>query len=409
MKHLGASARVGPKRAVGAVIVALLVAGCGSGDSSAVGGQTGTTSAGVAVMTASTLPASTAAPITAEPTTRPSTTRPSTTTVPTTAAPKAPVVIGVAGDTSFTNGLDGRDPLAQVTDLLSAPDLMIVNLETAVADPEVGKVFVQKAFLFKSPPASLQLLVDAGVDVVGLANNHTLDFGPEALEQTLDEVDAAGLLRVGAGVDETDAYRTLVVEVGEWSVGVVSLSRVPCDWSASGDNVRPQVAWACPPFLHLADAMVESTIASSDITIVMVHGGEEGVLCPSGFMTELTEHWAALGVDAVVNGHPHVVQGLTAIDGMLVARSSGNFAFPSANGITANSAVFLFDVSEAEDGEPQLHMRIEPVRVDRGVVRPPSDAEWTAIIDQIDLHSSGVTLGADGVVSIDPERSGRCD
>ncbi len=389
---------------VAILVVALSCAGCGSADSSAVGGQAGTTSTGGAMSTTSSLPASTAAP-----TTMPPSTAAPTTTVPTTAAPKEPIVVGVAGDTSFTNGLEGRDPLGQVTDLLSSPDLMIVNLETAVADPDVGKVFVQKAFLFKSPPESLRLLVDAGVDVVGLANNHTLDFGPEALEQTLDEVDAVGLLRVGAGVDETDAYRTLVVEVGEWRVGVVSLSRVPCDWSASGDNVRPQVAWACPPFLPLADAMVESTIASSDITIVMVHGGEEGVLCPSDFMVELSEHWAELGVDAVVNGHPHVVQGLASIDGMLVARSSGNFAFPSASGITANSAVFLFDVSEAEDGEPQLHMRVEPVRADRGVVRPPSEAERMAIIDQIDLHSSGVTLGADGVVSIDPERSGRCD
>ncbi len=333
----------------------------------------------------------------------------STSTTSTTLPVRASIVIGVAGDTSFTNGLDQRDPLGQVTELLSSPDLMIVNLETAVADPDVGSVAVSKPFLFKSPPASLHVLVDAGVDVVGLANNHTLDFGPEALEQTLNEVDAAGLISAGAGVDEASAYHPLVVEVGDWRVGVVSLSRVPCDWSASGENVRPQVAWACPPFIDLADDLVRSTVAAADVTVVMVHGGEEGVLCPSPFMEELTERWATLGVDAVVNGHPHVVQGLAAVGDMLVARSSGNFAFPSARGITANSAIFLFEVFEEVTGEPQLTMRVEPVRADGGVVRPPSSAEREAILEQIAGHSSGVVIDERGVATIDPSQSGRCD
>ncbi len=327
----------------------------------------------------------------------------------TTSMVRADIVIGVAGDTSFTNGLDQRDPLGQVTDLLSSPDLMIVNLETAVADPDVGRVAVSKPFLFKSPPSSLQLLVDAGVDVVGLANNHTLDFGPDALEQTLREVDAVGLVRVGAGVDQDSAYRPVVVPVGDWRVGVVSLSRVPCDWSASGDNVRPQVAWACPAFLELADTMVAQTVADADVTIVIVHGGEEGVLCPSSFMVELTQRWSEAGVDAVVNGHPHVVQGVAAVGDMLVARSSGNFAFPSANGITANSAIFYFTISDAGADHASLAMRVEPVRADGGVVRPPSESERTAILDQIAQHSSGVTLGPDGDVSIDPSFQGRCD
>lgn len=319
----------------------------------------------------------------------PSDTPPTSDMTVTTARPiRPPIVIGVAGDTAFTHGLDQRDPFGEVIELLSTPDLMVVNLETSVADAGVGRPPVDKPFLFKSPPASLALLVEAGVDVVGLANNHVLDFGVDALAQTLAEIDAVGLARVGAGHDENEAYAPLIVEVGAWRVGIVSLSRVPCDWSASGQNVRPQVAWACPPFADRYQAMVDATVASADVTVLMVHGGAEGVFCPSDFMVGLTRELVARGVDAVVNGHPHVLQGIGDIDGVPVVWSSGNFAFPAARGVTANSAVFLLDVSEDASGLPRVGLRVVPVRAEGGVLRLPGDAERDAILDHIDHYST---------------------
>ena len=61
---------------------------------------------------------------------------------------------------------------------------------------------------------------------------------------------------LGGGIDEASAYAPLEVELGGWAVAIHSFSRVPCDWSWAGENVRPQVAWACDPFLELADAAI---------------------------------------------------------------------------------------------------------------------------------------------------------
>ncbi len=304
---------------------------------------------------------------------------------------REPITLGFAGDTSFTNGLADRDPLGQIADLLRRPDLMVVNLETAVADPEVGRPFVDKRFLFKSPPDSLQLLVDAGVDVVALGNNHTLDYGPDALAQTLAELDAVGLSRVGAGLTVAEAYQPLLVDVGGWTVGLVSLSRVPCDWSAADPNQRPWVAWACPDLMDRAEVMVADAVDRADVTVVMVHGGTEGVLCPSDFMVELEQRWAELGADFVINGHPHVLQGITAWGETLAVHSTGNFAFPSASGLTANSAVFMLEVSE--DG---VELMVEPVRVPGGVASRPTDRQRQAIFDQINSVSSGWQLDPSG-------------
>lgn len=328
---------------------------------------------------------------TATSTTTSTSTSSSTTLPPTTVRDRRPITLGFAGDTSFTHGLETRDPFAEVVDLLSAPDLMVVNLETTVADPDVGRVFVDKDFLFKSPPASLDLVVAAGIDAVVLANNHTLDFGPDALAQTLQEVDSVGLHRVGAGLTADEAYEPLILDVGGWTIGLVGLSRVPCDWSASGENTRPWVAWACPSLIDRADEMVSAAVDAADVVVVLTHGGTEGVLCPSEHMVELEQRWAELGADVVVNSHPHVLQGITSWGDTMVVHSTGNFAFPSARGITANSAVFLVEVSE--DG---IELSVEPVRVDGGVVRKPSADQRRAILDQINSVSSGWQLDDSG-------------
>jgi len=345
---------------------------------------------------------STVAATTVAPTTVP-VTAPTTASVPASPQQRAPIVLGFAGDTTFTNGLETRDPFGQVVDLTSAPDLMVVNLETAVADLGVGRPPVEKQFLFLSPPASLDLLVEAGVDVVALANNHTLDFGVDALAQTLEEIDARPLRRVGAGLDQASAYEPLILEVGEWTVGLVSLSRVPCDWSGSGENTRPQVAWACPAFFDLATAAASEAMARADVTIVMIHGGEEGVLCPSPFMVELEQVFSKIGVDAVINGHPHVLQGLTRHGETWAAHSLGNFAFPPALGITGNSAIVQLTVSE--EG---VAMSIVPVRSDSGVLSPPSNAQREDILAQVQRVSDGVSIDAAGIVTADDTVVGSC-
>ncbi len=331
-----------------------------------------------------------------------STGTPTTRIVEITAPTREAVRLGFVGDTSFTNGLDQRDPFAGLDGLLAEPDLMFVNLETAVADEGVGRAF-PKAFVFRSPPASLRLLVDAGVDVALLGNNHVLDYGPAAVDQTLRELDAAGLLRVGAGRDAEEAAQPLVVDVGGWSIGVVSASRVPCDWSASGENSRPEVNWACPTLVGPVEASIVDLAGTVDLVVVATHGGPEGELCAGSMMLDLAARWAELGADLIVNGHPHVLQGVRTVGDALLIESTGNFAFPSARGLSANSAVFEVELSEAG-----LRLRVIPVRVPGGEVSVASSEVAADILDQVEQHSTGWVFDDDGVAVADPDHEGRC-
>lgn len=380
------------KGLIGTTLLALLVAGCAL---DAEGVAEAATSSGPERNTTSST--STAAPTTLGPTT--TTPAPITTTTTTTTTTLPPITLGFAGDTSFTHGLHARDPLGDISEALSAPDVMILNLETTVAEPDVGRA-IQKKFTFKSPPVSATLLADAGVDVAALANNHALDYGPEAVIRTIEILEDAGVATAGTGPTSPDAYRGIRLDVSGWDLAILSFSRVPCDSPEPGETYIEEVAWACPQFDELTTAAVAAA-ADADFTVVMVHWGVQREQCPSQHQHDLATMWVEAGADAVIGSHPHILQGIERISGKWVVHSTGNFAFPSARDSSSYSAIFVMTVTT--DGES---IEAQPIRIQRG--RPvPADTSRDGILDDLTELSFGYTFGPDGLAVASPG-TGKC-
>ena len=318
------------------------------------------------------------------------TTSMTTTTTSTTIPPKPAIVLGFAGDTSFTHGVHTLDPLAGITTELSKPDAMFVNLETAVAESDVGSA-VDKKYTFRSPPVTVELLKDAGVDVVQLGNNHTLDYRRPALLRTLELLDEGGIAYAGAGPDEEAAYAPLFLDVEGWSVSMVSFSRVPCDWSWQGENTRPEVAWTCDPFADKALAAVEAA-SSADVTVVMVHWGIEGDHCPQPYQRDLATAWVEAGADLVIGGHPHVLQGVERIGDAWLVNSTGNFAFPSARDGSARTAIFEFTIAEDAD----IELAVTPVWGPSARPSPAEESRAGSILSDLDRWSFGIDFDEEG-------------
>ena len=165
----------------------------------------------------------------------------------------------------------------------------------------------------------------------------------------------------------------------------------------------PKHNWACPALVEPVEASIVALADSVDVVVVATHGGPEGELCAGSMMLELSARWAELGADLIVNGHPHVLQGVRSVGDALLVESTGNFAFPSARGLSANSAVFVVELSE--DG---LDLRVVPVRVPGGVASIPDDDVAAEILDQIESHSTGWILDDDGMAVAAPDHEGRC-
>lgn len=311
-----------------------------------------------------------------------------TTTTTTTTLP--PLVLAFAGDTAFTHGSETRDPLGDITEWLSLPDLMFVNLETTIAEPNVG-VDNGNKYTFKSPPSSVDLLTASGIDAVQLANNHILDFGPDATGRTVEILDEAGIAHSGAGSNAADAYAPVVIEENGWRIGFVSFSRIPCHWSVGGENTRPQTAWACAPFLLETIKAVQQAAHNTDFVVVMVHWGIERNHCPETYQRELARTWAQFGADVIVGGHPHVLQGVEQVEGAWLINSTGNFAFPSARGASSYSAVYEFTITQ--DG---VSLQVKPVRIVGGRPRPANETDTATILDDLTKWSVGYEFDAQG-------------
>jgi Bacterial capsule synthesis protein PGA_cap len=98
-----------------------------------------------------------------------------------------PVTLSFAGDVHFEKALrpvaSDPDGLAPLKGILSKADVTVVNLETAITtggSPQPGKPYT-----FRAPASALMTLANAGVDVAGVANNHSADYNNDGLTDTL--------------------------------------------------------------------------------------------------------------------------------------------------------------------------------------------------------------------------------
>jgi hypothetical protein len=287
-----------------------------------------------------------------------------------------PVTVAAVGDTvmgSLPYGLPsdgGRSFFSQVDHLLTG-DVVLGNLEGTLATTGGSKCGASPSpncFAFRTPPSYSRWLKEAGFTVMNLANNHSNDFGPAALRQTV-----AALSRVG--VRSTGRPGTVAIQrIGGQRVAVLGFA--PYEWADSLLDI-PR-----------ARRRVRETAARAEIVIVTFHGGAEGsdrTSVPRGPETYLGEPRGDLrafaravigaGADLVIGHGPHVLRGMEMYRGRLIAYSLGNFGgyeVFSLGGVLSTSMVL--QVTLEPDGRLRSG-RIRPTMlVGAGTPAPGGDA-----------------------------------
>jgi len=294
----------------------------------------------------------------------------------------------VVGDMILARGIGSRiaaegtgAPFARVQSILDRADLLIGNLECVVSTRGTRQ---NKLYTFRATPRSVGAIRRAGFDVVGLANNHALDYGRVALRDTVRHVRDADIRVMGAGADR-DAARAPVIVVRN-GLRIAFLDRADAhldsnewprlDWEAT--DGRSGLAYARPAQLR---ADVRAARKRADVVVVMLHSGREYAKGPTEAQRKVVEAAVDGGAALVVSAHPHVLQKGRLRGTQMVAWSLGNFLFDGFESVPGARDSVILDVTLTKGGVQAVTWH--PVIIRGGFPQPAHGADKRRILERL--------------------------
>lgn len=256
----------------------------------------------------------------------------------------------------------GGDPFRTVRGILASADLRVANFESAGG--RSGKADPAKPFSFRTTAAGVTAFSTV-FEVAGLANNHAVDFGRQALVETVASLRQSGSQGVGAGRDLVEAHQALIVERHGVRIGLLGYLDFFPRWFAAAPGL-PGVAWLDPR--QVAVDIAKARARGADVVIVIPHWGEEHQPLANEHQRALARVIIDAGADAVIGGHPHVVQDYEIYRGKPILYSLGNFVF---DGFSDEDNITGWAVFATVDRRGVAALRTRVVRLDvRGAPVP---------------------------------------
>jgi len=259
------------------------------------------------------------------------------------------IMLGGTGTPEFERfGYDY--PFEKTRTLLKQSHIVFGNLEGPLTHTDHEAV--AKKYRYRSAPEKVApALLNAGFNVVSLANNHTMDQGAEGLRHTIDALNLVGIKHTGAGMNLAEARTPAILEASGARVAFLAYTLTfPEEFWATAE--RPG-----SPFGH--DTQVRADIAAArqhaDIVLVSFHWGQEGKTELRDYQKQLGRAAIDAGATAVIGHHPHVLQGVERYKHGVILYSLGNFAFGTYGPEAFRSAVAELTFREKKLAELRLH------------------------------------------------------
>ncbi|WP_342431516.1 CapA family protein [Neobacillus sp. FSL H8-0543] len=243
------------------------------------------------------------------------------------------LTIGAIGDilihdTVYNDAFNGTkynfNPMFEnVNGVLQKPDILTANQESMLGGLDIG---VSSYPTFNSPHEVADALVNTGVDIVSLANNHTLDKGERGILSATEYLNSIGLPHVGSFLNEQDRQNLRILNKNGIKLAFLSYT-----YGTNGIPVPDGKDFLVN--LINRDIMKEEIHRAkeqADVVVMSIHWGNEYQLYPTDEQKDLANFLANEGVDIIFGSHPHVLQPMDWIeteDGRktFVIYSLGNF------------------------------------------------------------------------------------
>ncbi|NUN70248.1 MAG: CapA family protein [Bacteroidetes bacterium] len=200
-------------------------------------------------------------------------------------------------------------------------DIVFANLECQVSDQKGETGHPVYNLIFTAPPEAITTLKASGIDIVSTANNHAVDYGIDALKETVDRLTEANIPFIGTSKVKENLYWPLIYEKNNIKFAIFAVSAfVNMTFKGWRDHV------AVPDSAKLTEqiALVRDSV---DIVILSYHGGVEYTDRPADQVQRFAEWSVRNGVDLFLGHHPHVTFGVQQRGRSIIVHSLGNFVF----------------------------------------------------------------------------------
>lgn len=253
--------------------------------------------------------------------------------------------------------------MSELGSFLKAHDIVFVNLECPVSRNGRPDPVQKPNVTFCADPDTLKILQNLGVNVVSLGNNHMLDYGPEALADTLRHLDEAGIRHAGAGRDYDEANEPLLLTVNGVKIAILSHVFI---YSASTRRATRQSPGVSDHRIGRILARIRAMRSAGYLVVVSLHWGLEYAFYPVPYQRLQARRMIDEGASLILGHGPHYPQGIESYRHGRIVYSLGNFIFDEPYEYSNRS--FLHSIRLAPDGMLSGE-QVVPFRITRGLPR----------------------------------------
>jgi poly-gamma-glutamate synthesis protein (capsule biosynthesis protein) len=305
-------------------------------------------------------------------------------------APAVTLVVG--GDILLDRGVraaadasgDSAWSFRNLGPLLAGADVVVANLECPLTSSDA---LIFKQFMFRGDPSMARRMREAGFTALSLANNHAYDAGRPGFVETIHHLEAAGILPLGGGNDQEEAYRARIVRTRAGTVALLAFADLPLEGLMPIDSL-PGPARFEP---ERAVAAVRAARSEADWVVVSMHWGLEYARAPAPRQEEVAQLLAREGVDVILGQHPHVLEPVERIGRTLVFYSLGNLVFDSPLPEASETVLARIRLRRGEPAEAE----VLPLWIVQGAPQAFPEGgsvagEGERVVRQLDGYARGV-------------------
>lgn len=212
--------------------------------------------------------------------------------------------------------------------IIQNADYSICNFEAPISG--FGKAQPKSGPIHSQQKHTINGLKDQGFNHFLLANNHIMDYGPDGLKATIEEIDKLGLRYTGADLSFQKAYKPCIININGLKICIINAAEAASLFGVLDYFQKKEAGHA-----WINHSLIDKNISwakyyeKCDFVIVFSHAGLENYSIPQKEWRERYKHFCDLGADIVIGSHPHVPQGYECYNTSLIFYSLGNFYFDS--------------------------------------------------------------------------------